>query len=511
MSGTIIAAVPAGVVAAVGGGTGGTYEPNRFVTNLRIEKLGLANKLVWENKETLNSTATTTFSLYRTIMNKISREYEEGEYETLVTDASNNYASTNTYIDRDISMNTFYKYKFEVPSINTGQFLKYYGTTQSFFESPLNTKVTYDYKNDFFYINYDHINYLKKNSFANMDEKSWLSYYIWIEEEVTDSSNNLVYYETTPPTSITDSKIREDSNSITISETTTRKGGAANVSFNLSTYNFYITPTFYQDVSGSTFPGNIEFIDLLNDYDLSSNGLINSMQNASYTIVAPPPKELKITSSYSNGKISFEWNKLENPETSSYVIKITNTDEPIRTSSAGERYYKNPREITINSNNYTIDNTDLSIQEAYSPGSYNVVVLAKYNNLTSANSNTVTFTIPVTPISLEVKFIGQDNISITNNLVNQVKRVELKWNQFGYATLYKLQVKQYDKDGTQKETLTYYNHPSSYNKFFTRNLPWDYNPNKARFTCEVSYTTDHDINNGVPSSSFNDLGDQWLP
>ena len=66
---------------------------------------------------------------------------------------------------------------------------------------------------------------------------------------------------------------------------------------------------------------------------------------------------------------------------------------------------------------------------------------------------------------------------------------------------------------TQKETLTYYNHPSSYNKFFTRNLDWDYNPNKIRVICEVSYTTDHDINDGVPVgyNSVNDLGDQWLP
>ena len=95
-------------------------------------------------------------------MDETSREYNENSYKTLVTNATNNYASTNTYIDRDISLNTFYKYKFEVPSINTGQFLKYYGTTQSFFESPLNTNVTFDYINESFTINWDHIDYLKK-------------------------------------------------------------------------------------------------------------------------------------------------------------------------------------------------------------------------------------------------------------------------------------------------------------------------------------------------------------
>lgn len=503
------------VVPGVGGFALGssTYEPNQFVCNLKIEKLGLANKLVWENKETLNSTATTTFSLFRTTMDETSREYKEDAYKTLLTNATNNYASINTYTDRDISLNTFYKYKFEVPSINTGQTLNYYGTTQSFFASPLNTNVTFDYVNESFTINWDHLDYLKSNSNANMDEKSWLSYYAWIEQEL-DTSNNLIYYETTAPTSITDSKIREDSNTLTITSSTTKKGGATDISFNLSTYNFYITPTFYQDISSATpFPDSIEHINLLEDTDYVSYGEIYAMQNASYTITAPNPKNLRITSSYNNGKISFDWNELNNPDPSSYVIKITNTNKPIRTSSTGERYYENPRQITVNTNKYTIDNTDLSVKEAYSPGNYSVVVLAKYKNLTSENSNAVTFTIPVTPVKLEVKFIGQDNVTVTDNLVNQVKRVELTWNQFGYATLYKLQIKQYDNEGTQKETLTYYNHPSSYNKFFTRNLPWDYNPNKIRVICEVSYTTDHDINDGVPVSynSINDLGDQWLP
>ena len=87
--------------AAVPGGVGGfalgssTYEPNQFVCNLQIEKLGLANKLVWKNKETLNSTATTTFSLFRTTMDETSREYKEDAYKTLLTNATNNYASTN--------------------------------------------------------------------------------------------------------------------------------------------------------------------------------------------------------------------------------------------------------------------------------------------------------------------------------------------------------------------------------------------------------------------------------
>ncbi len=49
-----------------------------------------------------------------------------------------------------------------------------------------------------------------------------------------------------------------------------------------------------------------------------------------------------------------------------------------------------------------------------------------------------------------------------------------------------------------------------YNKFFNKDLDWDYNPNKARFTCEVSYTIDHNIYNGVPTSSSNELGEQWL-
>ena len=43
--------------------------------------------------------------------------------------------------------------------------------------------------------------------------------------------------------------------------------------------------------------------------------------------------------------------------------------------------------------------------KAYSPGNYSVVVVSKYNNLTSENSNPVTFTIPVTPIKMEVNLL----------------------------------------------------------------------------------------------------------
>ena len=491
---------------------------NAFVNDIKIEKLGLANKLSWVNKNPTSAIGDTA-TLYRTNMDETSRLYNENNYQLL--DASfNNVPSDNSpntrmsYIDYDISLNTFYKYKFTVPkdgTTTTYGFHEYYATTLSFYESPLNTQVSYDYDNESFTVNWDHIDYLKRNSNANMYQDSWLSYYLFIEEEVTDGSNNLVYYETIAPTSRTDSKIREDSNSLTITNSTTRKGGDSNVEFNLSKYNFYITPTFYQDISSATpFPDSIEDINLLINNDYVNYGTIYSMQNASYTITAPNPKNLRITSSYNNGKISFEWNESKNPNASSYVIKITNTDEPIRTSAPGERYYENPRQITVNTNKYTIDNSDLSIMKAYSPGSYSVVVISKYNNLTSENSNGVSFTIPVTSINFEVKFIGQDDINETKNLVNQVKRINLRWTQFGYATLYKLQIRQFDNEGTEKETLTYYNHPDSYNKFFETNLSWNYNPNKARFSCEVCYTNDHDIDDGQPESSFNELGDQWL-
>jgi len=500
----------------------GGFSSDGFVNEIKIEKLGLANKLTWKNLFPSSSIGTTA-NLYRTTMDETTRQYREENYTTLAL-SLNNTPSGNvltgwdrlTYIDMDISLNTFYKYKFTVAKSlfdPTYGFFEFYATTQSFYESPLNTQVSYDYDSESFTVNWDHIDYLKRNSNANMYQDSWLSYYLFIEEEVTDGSNNLVYYETTAPTSRTDAKIREDSNNMTITSSTTRKGGLTDISFNIATYNFYITPTFYQDASGGmmmTFPDSIKDINLLTRNDYVSYGKIYAMQNASYTITAPNPKNLRITSSYNNGKISFKWDESNNPDASSYIIKITNTDEPIRTSAPGERYYENPRQITVNTNKYTIDNSDLSIMKAYSPGSYSVVVISKYNNLTSKNSNVVTFTIPVTRINFEVKFIGQDDINETKNLVDQVKRINLKWTQFGYATLYKFQIRQYDDEGTEKETLTYYNHPDSYNKFFETNLSWNYNPNKARFSCEVCYTTDHDIDDGEPDSSVNELGDQWL-
>ena len=79
---------------------------NAYVNDIKIEKLGLANKLSWVNKVPTSAIGDEA-TLYRTTMDETSRVYNENNYQLL--DASfNNVPSDNspntrmTYIDHDI-------------------------------------------------------------------------------------------------------------------------------------------------------------------------------------------------------------------------------------------------------------------------------------------------------------------------------------------------------------------------------------------------------------------------
>ena len=155
-----------------------------------------------------------------------------------------------------------------------------------------------------------------------------------------------------------------------------------------------------------------------------------------FNISPETPKHFKITSPYTNGKISFSW-KHTNPTPYQYILTITNTTI-------------NSTLLTINVNvtNYTLDNSDLTSSNALEPGIYTVSILASYNSsntIQSSSSSSLTFTIPVTNIVFTKKLLDS-NGEITTNIKNGVAGIQLDWNKLGYATYYKINVKQYNED-----------------------------------------------------------------
>ena len=75
----------------------------------------------------------------------------------------------------------------------------------------------------------------------------------------------------------------------------------------------------------------------------------------------------------------------------------------------------------------------------------------------------------------------------TSNIKNGVRGIQLDWNKLGYATYYKINVKQYDENlDLQPSNLDYIiAHPTNSIK-----LAWNFPDKKSRFQFQMSYTTE---------------------
>ena len=322
-----------------------------------------------------------------------------------------------------------------------------------------NTNVSYNYSNNSFNITWDALDtsnfatgYILKN------------YQIYICKK--SINNNLILFETSnssdPPTNITINTGASGENESGNSETFNIVSGL---------YFFYIAPVIEKP---NEDPPLVKSLSI----DNFKSGSTFAEPNFRFNINPETPSDFKITSPYTNGKISFSW-KSTNPTPYQYILSITNTTINSTTTK------------NVNVTNYTLDNSDLTSNNALQPGNYTVSILASYNSsntIQSSPSSSLTFTIPVTNIVFTKKLLDS-NGEITTNIKNGVAGIQLDWNKLGYAHHYNINVKQYNEAlviQSPSEGLDYKVAGSSNSIQFAWNFPNE----KSVFEFKMSYTTD---------------------
>ena len=163
-------------------------------------------------------------------------------------------------------------------------------------------------------------------------------------------NNNLILFETL-------------NTNITISSGASGQNESGNTeTFNIvnGLYFFYIAPVI-QDLTVN--PQLVKSLSL----DNFKSGSTFAEPSFRFNITPETPSDFKITSPYTNGKISFSW-KSTNPIPNKYILTITNTSTSTTTTK------------NVNTTNYTLDNSDLTSSNAFEPGNYTVSVLASYND-----------------------------------------------------------------------------------------------------------------------------------
>ena len=293
-------------------------------------------------------------------------------------------------------------------------------------------------------------------------------------------NNDLILFETA----------NNSNTNITINTGASGENESGNsVTFNIvnGLYFFYIAPVI-QNLNND--PQLFKSLSL----DNFKSGSIFAEPSFRFNISPETPSDFKITSPYTNGKISFSW-KSTNPTPYQYILSITNTTINSTTTK------------NVNVTNYTLDNSDLTSNNALQPGNYTVSILASYNSsntIQSSSSSSLTFTIPVTNIVFTKKLLDS-NGEITTNIKNGVAGIQLDWNKLGYAHHYKINVKQYN------ETLTLQNPDLNYIITGSSNsiqFAWNFPNEKSVFEFKMSYSTD---SIAIPNiEDENALGESYL-
>ena len=383
------------------------------------------------------------------------------------------------YIDRDIEMNKQYTYRLDV---NHGQFNQFnpadisgnWETSVTSYNPRINnTNVTYNYSNNSFNITWDALD--TSNFATNYTLKN---YQIYICKK--SINNDLILFETA----------NNSNTNITINTGASGENESGNsVTFNIvnGLYFFYIAPVIEKP---NEDPPLVKSLSI----DNFKSGSIFAEPSFRFNISPETPSDFKITSPYTNGKISFSW-KSTNPIPNKYILTITNT-------TINSTITKN-----INTTNYTLDNSDLTSSNALQPGNYTVSILASYNSsdtIQSSSSSNLTFTIPITNIVFTKKLLDSQG-EITTNIKNGVAGIQLDWNKLGYAHHYKINVKQYNEMlNLQSPSLDYIVAGSSNSIQFAWNFPNE----KSVFEFKMSYSTDSIT---IPNIEDSDaLGESYL-
>ena len=429
----------------------------RNVRRINIEAQGLANKITWEDYENVPQEGRFTGFM------DISRATVDGNLSVIKNQFNLDLYNPQDsyYVDYNIEQSTGYKYSFKITQGDISYNLIH--SVFSYHDKPKNINATYNYSNNSFNITWEPVD----NS--NILNFSTLTYDVWIYHKNT---NNLVKFNTS-------------STNLTVSSGDQPEEGSQ-IAILKGTYYFYVTPKFSTSVPGEDAPPIVSGFDAS---DLkNSNNIVVAPANFILNIFPEQPKDFIISSPY-NGQISFSW-KHNTITPSKYTLTLSGNSP-------------NTYDVNGNTNTYTLDNTDLA-NNGLKPGSYSISLKAVYNNIESDNTQSLSFTIPITNIDFTYKLVDAYGVE-TKNIKNGVEGLIINWRKLSYATYYKITIKEIDQNGTLQNTLVY-SEPGSKDNI---SLKWNFKNSKSKFIIQMNYTTD-DFGDGSPSNSELALGEDYL-
>ncbi len=394
------------------------------ITSIDIISKGLSNEIKWSGNG--------EFLVIKRYLPGNNNSFNENP----ITITPDEYPFSNGYFkDYDISMNHSFKYELVLGRRNITS--AYCVSFNGFVDSG---SVNYDYINSQF-----NINWTDTSIVNNLDPFSQYTYDIFVAANPKPSawSSNILQFNNIP----------SSSNTFTIKHNITKDINQQEIIIKLNTkYTFFITPSYIFGGTNFQAPPTVTTEDgIKRTYypdDLNTQIINNYTKDrlppevGNISLFQEPPTNFSIKNPYSNNKISFSWDNINNSNINNYKITLIKNNSIILTTS-------------INNNSYTLDNSNFT----YRPGVYTIQISANYYGLETEKTS-LNFTIPITPISLTIKPLN--NLGQLTNDYKNISSIQLNWNGFSYATYYKIKVKSVNKEGISQQDLCFYTTNTTY-------------------------------------------------
>ena len=366
--------------------------------------------------------------------------------------------SSGYFKDYDIRMNQSYRYEVVIGS-NIPTLSAYCVSFNGLINGG---SVNYDYVNSQF-----NLNWTDTSIVNNLDPFSQYTYDIFVAAHPKPSewSSSILHFN----------NISSSSNTFTIKHNITKDINQQEIKIILNTkYTFFVSPSYI--FGGTNFQAPADYGNKRTYYPPNTNITINNYTKdrlppelGSISLFQEPPTNFSIKNPYNNNKISFSWDNINNSNINNYKITLIKNNSIILTTS-------------INNNSYTLDNSNF----IYIPGIYTIQISANYYGLETEKTS-LNFTIPVTPISLNIKPLN--NLGQLTNDYKNISSIQLNWNGFSYATYYKIKVKSVNKEGISQQDLCFYTTNTNYTFPIVSNLQ-----------VELKFSVSYSVNSYFPTS-----------
>ncbi len=433
------------------------------ITNVDLISRGLSNQInwtgIWNNSVTIKRYLpgnNNSFNQNPVIITPDDYPFSSGEFK-----------------DYDIRMNQSYRYEVVIGS-NIPTLSAYCISFNGLINGG---SVNYDYENSQF-----NLNWTDTSIVNNLDQFSQYTYDIFVAAHPKPSewSSSILHFN----------NISSSSNTFTIKNNITKDINQQEIKIILNTkYTFFITPSYVFGGTNFQAPPTITTEDgIKRTYypdDINTQTINNYTTDrlppevGNISLFQEPPTNFSIKNPYSNNKISFSWDNINNSNIFNYKITLIKNNSIILTTS-------------INNNSYTLDNSNFT----YRPGIYTIQISANYYGLETEKTS-LNFTIPVTPISLTIKPLN--NLGQLTNDYKNISSIQVNWNGFSYATYYKIKVKIVDKDGNSQQDLC----------FYTTNTNYTF-PIDSNLQVELKFSVSYSVDSYSPSSDNWPYGPQSI-